>query len=156
MFGRMIRATRQGWAIFAATMVLIVVGLAITAPSEQHGSPVLRQSGVNLAASSNSPGGNMEGKETRFGIVDSSLWASTTTDTANGSVDASHDSLTAMGGGVALTNIFIGEVIPGGVGVGLNGMLMLVIIAVFIGGLMVGRTPEYLGRRSRSARSSWR
>jgi K+-transporting ATPase ATPase A chain len=147
MFGKMIRGTRQGWAIFVATMVLVVVGIAVTAPAEQHGSPVLRRSGVNLAATSNSPGGNMEGKETRFGIVDSSLWASTTTDTANGSVNSSHDSLTALGGGVALTNIFIGEVIPGGVGVGLNGMLMLVIIAVFIGGLMVGRTPEYLGKK---------
>jgi potassium-transporting ATPase potassium-binding subunit len=147
MFGKMIRGTRQAWALMAAVLVLVVVGIAITAPAEQNGTPALRQSGVNLAASSNSPGGNMEGKEIRFGIADSALWASTTTDTANGSVDASHDSLSALGGAVPLTNIFIGEVIPGGVGVGLNGLLMLVIIAVFIGGLMVGRTPEYLGKK---------
>jgi potassium-transporting ATPase potassium-binding subunit len=147
MFGKMIRGTRQAWALMAAVLVLVVVGIAITAPAEQNGTPALRQSGVNLAASSNSPGGNMEGKEIRFGIADSALWASTTTDTANGSVNASHDSLSALGGAVPLTNIFIGEVIPGGVGVGLNGLLMLVIIAVFIGGLMVGRTPEYLGKK---------
>jgi K+-transporting ATPase ATPase A chain len=147
MFGKMIRAPRQAWAVIAATMVLVVAGIVFAAGAEQHGSPVLRQSGVNVQASSTSSGGNMEGKETRFGIADSALWASTTTDTANGSVNSSHDSMTAIAGGVALSNIFIGEVIPGGVGVGLNGMLMLVIIAVFIGGLMVGRTPEYLGKK---------
>ena len=147
MFGRMVRATRQGWAILSVMFLIMVVGVAIAAPAEQHGSPVLRQSGVNIAASSNSSGGNMEGKETRFGIANTALWADVTTDASNGSVTGSHDSFTAFGGAVPLTNIFIGEVIFGGVGSGLYGMLMLVLIAVFIGGLMVGRTPEYLGKK---------
>ena len=108
---------------------------------------MLRESGVNIAASCNSPGGNMEGKEIRFGIANTALWATVTTDASNGSVNGSHDSFTALGGAVPLTNIFIGEVIFGGVGSGLYGMLMLVIIAVFVGGLMVGRTPEYLGKK---------
>jgi K+-transporting ATPase ATPase A chain len=147
MFGRMVRATRQGWAILSVMFLLMIVGVTIAAPAEQHGSPVLRQSGVNIAASSSSSGGNMEGKETRFGIANTSLWATVTTDASNGSVNGSHDSFTAFGGAVPLTNIFIGEVIFGGVGSGLYGMLMLVLIAVFIGGLMVGRTPEYLGKK---------
>jgi K+-transporting ATPase ATPase A chain len=147
MFGRMVRATRQGWAILSVMFLLMIVGVTIAAPAEQHGSPVLRQSGVNIAASSSSSGGNMEGKETRFGIANTSLWATVTTDASNGSVTGSHDSFTAFGGAVPLTNIFIGEVIFGGVGSGLYGMLMLVLIAVFIGGLMVGRTPEYLGKK---------
>jgi K+-transporting ATPase ATPase A chain len=147
MFGRMVRATRQGWAILSVMFLLMIVGVSIAAPAEQHGSPVLRQSGVNIAASANSSGGNMEGKETRFGIANTALWADVTTDASNGSVNGSHDSFTAFGGAVPLTNIFIGEVIFGGVGSGLYGMLMLVLIAVFIGGLMVGRTPEYLGKK---------
>ncbi len=147
MFGKMVRATRQGWAVLSVMFVLMVTGVVIAAPAEQHSSPVLRQSGVNIAASSTSPGGNMEGKETRFGIANTALWATVTTDASNGSVNGSHDSFTAVGGAVPLTNIFIGEVIFGGVGSGLYGMLMLVIIAVFIGGLMVGRTPEYLGKK---------
>jgi potassium-transporting ATPase potassium-binding subunit len=147
MFGKMVRATRQGWAILSVMFVLMIVGVVIAAPAEQHGSPVLRQSHVNIAASSTSPGGNMEGKETRFGIANTALWADITTDASNGSVNGSHDSFTALGGAVPLTNIFIGEVIFGGVGSGLYGMLMLVIIAVFVGGLMVGRTPEYLGKK---------
>jgi potassium-transporting ATPase potassium-binding subunit len=147
MFGKMVRATRQGWAILSVMFLLMIVGVVVAAPAEQHGSPVLRQSGVNIAASSNSPGGNLEGKEVRYGIVNTSLWATVTTDASNGSVSGSHDSFTALGGAVPLTNIFIGEVIFGGVGSGLYGMLMLVIIAVFVGGLMVGRTPEYLGKK---------
>jgi K+-transporting ATPase ATPase A chain len=147
MFGKMVRATRQGWAILSVMFLLMITGVVIAAPAEQHGSPVLRQSGVNITASSTSPGGNMEGKEVRWGIANSALWATTTTDASNGSVNASHDSMTALGGAVPLTNIFIGEVIFGGVGSGLYGMLMLVIIAVFVGGLMVGRTPEYLGKK---------
>ncbi len=147
MFGKMVRATRQGWALLSVMFLLMIVGVVIAAPAEQHGSPVLRQSGVNIAASSNSPGGNMEGKEIRYGIANTSLWATATTDASNGSVSGSHDSFTALGGAVPLTNIFIGEVIFGGVGSGLYGMLMLVIIAVFVGGLMVGRTPEYLGKK---------
>ena len=125
----------------------MIAGVVIAAPAEQHGSPVLRESGVNITASGTSPGGNMEGKETRFGIANTALWADVTTDASNGSVNGSHDSFTALGGAVPLTNIFIGEVIFGGVGSGLYGMLMLVIIAVFVGGLMVGRTPEYLGKK---------
>jgi K+-transporting ATPase ATPase A chain len=147
MFGKMVRATRQGWAILSVMFVLMIAGVVIAAPAEQHGSPVLRQSHVNIAASSTSPGGNMEGKETRFGIANTALWADITTDASNGSVNGAHDSFTALGGAVPLTNIFIGEVIFGGVGSGLYGMLMLVIIAVFVGGLMVGRTPEYLGKK---------
>jgi K+-transporting ATPase ATPase A chain len=147
MFGKMVRATRQGWAILSVMFILMIAGVVIAAPAEQHGTPVLHDSGVNLAASSTSPGGNMEGKETRFGIANTALWATVTTDASNGSVTGSHDSFSALGGAVPLTNIFIGEVIFGGVGSGLYGMLMLVIIAVFVGGLMVGRTPEYLGKK---------
>jgi K+-transporting ATPase ATPase A chain len=147
MFGKMVRATRQGWAILAVMYVLMIVGVAVAAPAEQHGSPVLHDSGVSLAASSNSPGGNMTDKEVRFGIANTALWATVTTDASNGSVNGGHDAFTALGGAVPLTNIFIGEVIFGGVGSGLYGMLMLVILAVFVGGLMVGRTPEYLGKK---------
>ncbi len=147
MFGKMVRATRQGWAILSVMFILMIAGVVIAAPAEQHGSPVLHDSGVNITASSNSPGGNMEGKEIRDGIANTALWATVTTDASNGSVNGAHDSFTALGGAVPLTNIFIGEVIFGGVGSGLYGMLMLVIIAVFVGGLMVGRTPEYLGKK---------
>jgi potassium-transporting ATPase potassium-binding subunit len=147
MFGKMVRATRQGWAVLSVMFVCMLAGVVIAAPAEQHASPVLRQSGVSITASGTSPGGNMEGKETRFGIANTALWADVTTDASNGSVNGSHDSLTALGGAVPLTNIFLGEVIFGGVGSGLYGMLMLVIIAVFVGGLMVGRTPAYLGKK---------
>jgi potassium-transporting ATPase potassium-binding subunit len=147
MFGKMVRATRQGWALLSVMYICMIAGVVIAAPAEQHASPVLRQAGVNVAASAAQPGGNMEGKETRFGIANTALWADVTTDASNGSVNGGHDSLTAMGGAVPLVNIFIGEVIFGGVGSGLYGMLMLVIIAVFVGGLMVGRTPEYLGKK---------
>ena len=147
MFGKMVRATRQGWAVLSVMYICMIAGVVIAAPAEQHASPVLRHAGVNIAASGAQTGGNMEGKETRFGIANTALWADVTTDASNGSVNGSHDSLTAMGGAVPLVNIFIGEVIFGGVGSGLYGMLMLVIIAVFVGGLMVGRTPEYLGKK---------
>jgi K+-transporting ATPase ATPase A chain len=147
MFGKMVRATRQGWAVLSVMFVCMIAGVVVAAPAEQHGSPVLRQSGVDIAASTTQSGGNMEGKETRFGIADTALWADATTDASNGSVNGGHDSLTALGGAVPLVNIFVGEVIFGGVGSGLYGMLMLVIIAVFVGGLMVGRTPEYLGKK---------
>jgi len=147
MFGKMVRATRQGWALLSVMFICMIAGVVIAAPAEQHASPVLRQAGVNITASGTQPGGNMEGKETRFGIANTALWADVTTDASNGSVNGSHDSLTALGGAVPLVNIFVGEVIFGGVGSGLYGMLMLVIIAVFVGGLMVGRTPEYLGKK---------
>jgi potassium-transporting ATPase potassium-binding subunit len=147
MFGKMVRATRQGWAVLSVMFILMITGVVIAAPAEQHGTPVLHAAGVNLAANGSQSGGNMEGKEVRFGIANTALWATATTDASNGSVNGSHDSFSALGGAVPLTNIFIGEVIFGGVGSGLYGMLMLVIIAVFVGGLMVGRTPEYLGKK---------
>jgi potassium-transporting ATPase potassium-binding subunit len=146
MFGRTVRAMRQAWAIFAAMFVLMVAGVGIALPAEQHGSQVLRQSGVNLNQTQQS-GGNMQDKEVRFGIANSALWAVTTTDASNGSVNSGHDAYTPAGGAVPLVNIFFGEVIWGGVGSGLYGMFFYVIIAVFVAGLMVGRTPEYLGKK---------
>ena len=146
MFGRMVRAMRQAWAIFAAMFVLTVAGVGIALPSEQHGSQVLRHSGVSLSQTQQS-GGNMQDKEVRFGIANSALWAVTTTDASNGSVNSGLDAYTPAGGAVPLVNIFFGEVIWGGVGSGLYGMFFYVLIAVFIAGLMVGRTPEYLGKK---------
>ena len=147
MFGRMIGRMRQGWAIWGAMFVLMVGGVAITYPAEVHGSQVLRDSGVNITASSQQSGGNMQDKEVRFGIADTALWASTTTNASNGSVNGGHDAFTPLGGAVPLVNIFFGEVIWGGVGSGLYGMFFYVVIAVFVAGLMVGRTPEYLGKK---------
>ena len=147
MFGRMIGRMRQGWAIWGAMFVLMVAGVAITYPAERHGSQVLRDSGVNITAGSQQSGGNMQDKEVRFGIADTSLWASTTTNASNGSVNGGHDALTPIGGAVPLVNMFFGEVIWGGVGSGLYGMFFYVLIAVFVAGLMVGRTPEYLGKK---------
>ena len=146
MFGRMVRAMRQAWAIFAAMFVLMVAGVGIALPAEQHGSQVLRQSGVSLGQTQQS-GGNMQDKEVRFGIANSALWAVATTDASNGSVNSGHDAYTPAGGAVPLVNIFFGEVIWGGVGSGLYGMFFYIIIAVFVAGLMVGRTPEYLGKK---------
>jgi len=147
MFGRMVGRMRQGWAIWAAMFVLMVGGVALAYPAEQHGSQVLRDSGVNITASSQQSGGNMQDKEVRFGIADTALWASTTTNASNGSVNGGHDALTPLGGAVPLVNMFFGEVIWGGVGSGLYGMFFYVLIAVFVAGLMVGRTPEYLGKK---------
>jgi K+-transporting ATPase ATPase A chain len=116
---------------------------------ESNGNPRLDEAGITVdqAATASQPGGNMEGKEVRFGPAASALWAASTTGTSNGSVNSMHDSYTPMGGGVALTHMMLGEVSPGGVGVGLNGLLIMVLLAVFIAGLMVGRTPEYLGKK---------
>ncbi len=147
MFGKMVLARRHAWMVFAAMFAMFAVGLAIALPAEQHGSQVLRASGVNIAQGHGQSGGNMSDKEVRFGIADSALWATATTDASNGSVDSGHDAYTAVGGAVPLVNIFVGEVIFGGVGSGLYGMLFYVIIAVFVAGLMVGRTPEYLGKK---------
>ena len=147
MFGKLIGSMRQAWALFAAMFVLFAVAVAIEYPAEQHGSQVLRDSGVSLTSGDGAPGGNMEGKETRFGVAASSVFVVGTTVTSTGAVNASHDSLTALGGAVPLVNIFVGEVIFGGVGSGLYGMLLYVLLAVFIAGLMVGRTPEYLGKK---------
>jgi potassium-transporting ATPase potassium-binding subunit len=147
MFGRAINAMRHAWTIFAVVAVIFVAGIAIVLPAEQHGSAVLRDSHVNLAATSTQAGGNMEGKEVRYGQAETGVFSVGTTDTSTGAVVASHDSLTPLGGAVTIVNIFMGEITPGGVGVGMNGMLLYIILAVFIAGLMVGRTPEYLGKK---------
>lgn len=146
-FGKMVRDTRQGWAILAAMSVVFVV-LSIGAISaEQSGNPALASLGVDQGASDAQAGGNMEGKETRFGITNSALWATATTAASNGSVNAMHDSFTPLGGLVPMWLMQLGEVIFGGVGSGLYGMLVFAIIAVFVAGLMIGRTPEYLGKK---------
>jgi K+-transporting ATPase ATPase A chain len=147
MFGKMVLARRHAWMVFAAMFAVFALAIAVTLPAEQHGSQVLRASGVNITQGNGQSGGNMSDKEVRFGIANSALWATATTDASNGSVNAGHDALTAFGGGAALVNIFFGEVIFGGVGSGLYGMLFYILIAVFIAGLMVGRTPEYLGKK---------
>jgi len=147
VFGEMAGDTRQGWAIFAAMSVLFLAGVFVLYPAEQAGNPVLSKFGIQSAVTANQPGGNMEGKEVRFGIAASALFATVTTDASCGAVNAMHDSLTPLGGLVPLFNMQTGEVIFGGVGAGLYGMLLFAILAVFIAGLMVGRTPEYLGKK---------
>jgi potassium-transporting ATPase potassium-binding subunit len=146
-FGRMVGNIKQGIAVLAAMGVILggMTGIAIYA--EQTGNPALNSTGVSQVASSSQSGGNMEGKSVRFGIPQSSQFVASTTGTSTGSVDASHDSLTALGGLVPLLSIELGEITPGGIGAGLYGMLMFVILGVFIAGLMVGRTPEYLGKK---------
>ncbi len=146
-FGVMVKDARQGWALLAA-MVVIFVPLAIaTIVAEQQGVPQVAAMGVDAAPSAAQAGGNMEGKEVRFGIVNSALWATATTAASNGSVNSMHDSFTPLGGLIPMWLMQLGEVIFGGVGSGLYGMLMFAIVAVFIAGLMVGRTPEYLGKK---------
>ena len=145
-FGVMVGDTRQGWAVLAA-MTVIFVGLLITCVVAEQRGTMFTKLGVDHAASAQQAGGNMEGKETRFGIVNSALWATATTSASNGSVSAMHDSFTPIGGLVPLWLIQLGEVVYGGVGSGLYGMLMFAIIAVFVAGLMIGRTPEYLGKK---------
>ena len=147
MFGRMVLARRHAWMVFAAMFAMFAVGVAVALPAEQHGSQVLRASGVNITQGHGQSGGNMTDKEVRFGIANTALWATATTDASNGSVNGGHDAFTAAGGAVPLVNIFLGEVIFGGVGSGLYGMFFYIVIAVFIAGLMVGRTPEYLGKK---------
>ncbi len=146
-FGKMIGDARQGWAILAAMTILFVALLGMTAFAEQAGNPALAPLDIDQAASSLQPGGNMEGKEARFGIANSALWATATTAASNGSVNAMHDSFTPIGGMLPMWLMQLGEVIYGGVGSGLYGMLAFVIVAVFVAGLMVGRTPEYLGKK---------
>lgn len=146
-FGKMVKDARQGWAILAAMTVIFVGLLLVCVVSEQKGNPAFTALGVDQAASSLQAGGNMEGKEVRFGITNSSLWATATTAASNGSVNSMHDSYTPLGGLVPMWLMQLGEVIFGGVGSGLYGMLMFVVVAVFIAGLMVGRTPEYLGKK---------
>jgi K+-transporting ATPase ATPase A chain len=147
MFGRMIGNRRQAFPVYGAMLAMTVIGLAVSLPAEQHGSHVLRSSGVNLTQGDGQSGGNEADKEVRFGIANTSLWSVTTTNASNGSVNGGHDALTAAGGAVPLTNMFTGEVIWGGVGSGLYGMFFYILIAVFVAGLMVGRTPEYLGKK---------
>jgi len=146
-FGRMVGDTRQGWALLAAMTLPFLLLVFCTAGTEQAGNPALASLGVDQAAGPLQPGGNMEGKEVRFGIVNSALWATATTAASNGSVNAMHDSFMPLGGLVPMVLMQLGEVIYGGVGSGLYGMLAFVIVAVFVAGLMVGRTPEYLGKK---------
>jgi K+-transporting ATPase ATPase A chain len=146
-FGELVKDRRQGWAIYAAMSVILIPLLLVCYAAEQGGNPALDELGVDQVASTLQAGGNMEGKEVRFGIANSALWAATTTAASNGSVNAMHDSFTPLGGLVPLWLIEFGEVVFGGVGSGLYGMLAFAIVAVFIGGLMVGRTPEYLGKK---------
>jgi K+-transporting ATPase ATPase A chain len=150
-FGRMVKDKRQGYAVFAVMFVLWL-GFSLSAMFlEAGGNPKLDTRGVTQTVSASSPGGNAEGKEVRFGPTGSGLWAASTTGTSNGSVNSMHDSYTPAGGMVPLVHMKLGEVSPGGVGVGLNGLLILAILAVFIAGLMVGRTPEYLGKKIQAA-----
>ena len=147
VFGKMVGDTRQGWAIWAAMAITFVGFLLVCYSAEQQGNPVLSQLGADQSASELQPGGNMEGKEARYGIANSALWATATTAASNGSVNSMHDSYTPIGGFVPMMLMQLGEVIFGGVGSGLYGMLMFAIIAVFIAGLMIGRTPEYVGKK---------
>ena len=143
-FGRMVGDIRQGWALFAVMMILFLGGLSATTYFESRANPALLSAGVDQSL------GNMEGKEVRFGVAASALWATATTAASNGSVNAMHDSFTPMGGLVLMINMKLGEVVFGGVGAGLYGMLVFVLVTVFIAGLMVGRTPEYLGKKIES------
>jgi K+-transporting ATPase ATPase A chain len=145
-FGAMVRDTRQGWVLLAAMTVLFVALLLVAVVAEQKGAVFVKQ-GVDHAASALQSGGNMEGKEVRFGIANSALWATATTAASNGSVNSMHDSFTPIGGLVPMWMIQLGEVVYGGVGSGLYGMVVFAIVAVFVAGLMVGRTPEYLGKK---------
>jgi K+-transporting ATPase ATPase A chain len=138
-FGRMVRDERQGWALYAAMSIVFLAGMLVTYWAEGAGNPNFAALGLDPA--------NMEGKEVRFGLANSSLWAVATTAASNGSVNAMHDSFTPLGGMIPIINMELGEIIFGGVGSGLYGMLLMVIVAVFVAGLMVGRTPEYLGKK---------
>jgi potassium-transporting ATPase potassium-binding subunit len=146
-FGQMVGDTRQGWAVLAAMIVILVTMLALCEWAEYQGNPRLTPLSVDQTASAVAPGGNMEGKEVRFGVANSALWATATTGASNGSVNSMHDSFTPLGGLVPLFMIQLAEVVYGGVGSGLYGMLVFAIVAVFVAGLMVGRTPEYLGKK---------
>ena len=146
-FGKMMGDTRQGWALWAAMTLIFVPMLWLCVSSEQAGIPALNKMGVTQAATALQPGGNMEGKEVRFGIAGSGIWAVAATAVSNGSVCSMHDSFTPIGGLVPMVLMKLGEVIYGGVGCGLYGMMVFVIIAVFLAGLMVGRTPEYMGKK---------
>jgi potassium-transporting ATPase potassium-binding subunit len=147
LLGRMVGKQKHGWAVWAAMFTLFLAGVTTAYWAEARGNPIHAGRGVDVATSDVNPGGNMEGKEVRFGIASSALYATVTTDASCGAVNAMHDSFTPLGGMVPLLNIQLGEVIFGGVGAGLYGMLVMVVLTVFIAGLMVGRTPEYLGKK---------
>ncbi|HVM43538.1 MAG TPA: potassium-transporting ATPase subunit KdpA [Gemmatimonadales bacterium] len=149
-FGRMVKNQRHGWALWAAMFVLFAAGVTTAYWAEARGNPIHAARGVDVVASATNPGGNMEGKEVRFGIANSALYATVTTDASCGAVNSMHDSFTPLGGMVPLVNIQLGELIFGGVGSGLYGMLVMAVLTVFIAGLMVGRTPEYLGKKIQS------
>ncbi len=143
--GRMTGSQRHGWAVWSAMTILFLIGVSFAYSAESKGNPLLH--GVNQTVSSKQPGGNMEGKDVRFGITNSALWATVTTDTSCGAVNSMHDSFMPLGGMIPMINMMLGEVVFGGVGSGLYGILVMVILSVFIAGLMVGRTPEYLGKK---------
>jgi K+-transporting ATPase ATPase A chain len=147
MFGRMVGSERQGWAIFAVMGLLFLAGTAVVYQQEAPGNPMFAAAHVDQTATALQSGGNMEGKEVRFGIADSALFVTITTDASCGAVNAMHDSLMPLAGMIPIVNMMLGEIIFGGVGSGLYGMLLFAIVAVFIAGLMVGRTPEYLGKK---------
>jgi potassium-transporting ATPase potassium-binding subunit len=150
VFGRMVGNQKQGWALFGAMGLLFLAGVFVAYWAESAGNPAFTSFGVDQVASAMQSGGNMEGKEVRFGITNSALFATITTDASCGAVNAMHDSFTALGGMVPLVNIQLGEIIFGGVGAGLYGMLLFAILTLFIAGLMVGRTPEYVGKKLES------
>jgi K+-transporting ATPase ATPase A chain len=143
----MVKKVSHGWAVWATMFVLLMGGITTAYWSESRGNPIHAERGVDVAASETQSGGNMEGKEVRYGIANSVIWGVSTTAASNGSVNSMHDSWTPIAGLVPLVNMQLGEVVFGGVGAGLYGMLMYVILTVFIAGLMVGRTPEYLGKK---------
>src|SRR4029453_456429 len=148
-FGRMIGRPRDGWVLYGVMVVLFLAGLALCGWAEQAGNPRLGQAGnVARRVTDGQPGGNMEGKETRFGIGGSVLTAITTSNGATGSYNAMHDSFTPLGGMIPLGNMLLGEVIFGGLGTGLVSMILVALIGVFVGGMMVGRPPEYLGKQT--------
>jgi K+-transporting ATPase ATPase A chain len=149
-FGRWVGNQRQGWVIFGAMFFLFALGVFVAYPAEAGGNPIVAAQGVNTAITDSNPGGNMEGKEVRFGIVNSALFATITTDASCGAVNSFHDSFTPIGGMVPLLNMALGEIVVGGVGAGFYGVIVFVILSVFIAGLMVGRTPEYLGKKIES------
>ncbi len=147
MFGIMVGNSRQGWTLFVVMSILLISLIALSYYAEASGNPLFSELGIDQSSNQNQSGGNMEGKEVRFGVVNSSLWATITTATSCGAVNSMHDSFSSLGGLAPLTMMMLGEVVFGGVGSGLYGMLAFVIVAVFIAGLMVGRTPEYLGKK---------
>jgi K+-transporting ATPase ATPase A chain len=150
VLGRMVKNQRHGWAVWSAMFILFFAGVTTAYWAEARGNPIHAARGIDTRASAAQPGGNMEGKEVRFGIANSALFATVTTDASCGAVNSMHDSFTPIGGLVPLVNIQLGEVVFGGVGAGMYGMILMVVLTVFIAGLMVGRTPEYLGKKIQS------